>query len=55
MAQDYNSIHNTIELVSNIELGLGWLHAVAQGYIYGYNKIESGSNLQRNLTSVGIH
>ena len=28
-----------IDLGSNIELGLGWLRAVAQGYSYSYNKL----------------
>ena len=41
-----------------MELGLGWLSAVAQGYNFSYNKIELGSNLQRNfqelVTQIGL-
>ena len=36
-------------------LRLEWLRAVAQGYNYSYNKIESGSNFQNNLMSWGIN
>ena len=36
------------------KLGLGWLHAEAQGYNYSYNKNELGSNLQRNSMSLEI-
>ena len=39
---------------SNVELGLGWLRAVAQGYTCGYNTIELWSNFQRNLMSCGV-
>ena len=37
-----------------MELGLGWVHAVTQGYNYKYNKIELGISFQRNLKSWGI-
>ena len=37
-----------------MELGLGCLRAVAQGYNYSYNKIELGGNFQMNLTSLGV-
>ena len=37
------------ELGNKIELGLGWLRAVAQGYTYSCNKIELESNCQKNL------
>ena len=36
-------------LRSKIALGLGWLRAVAQYYIYNYSKVELCSNFQRNL------
>ena len=38
-----------------MELGLGWLRAVAQGYSYSCNKIELGSNFQNKLRSCGVH
>ena len=38
-----------------MELVLGWLRAVAQGYNYSYNKIEWWSNLQTNLKSWGVN
>ena len=37
-----------------MELGLGWLRAVAQGYSYICTKIELVSNVQRNSMSLGI-
>ena len=42
------------ELVINIQLGLGWLRAVAQGYNYNCIQRDLVSNFQRNLTSCGI-
>ena len=50
MAQDYNYSYIKFELWNiclkefnelgcKIELGFGWLRAVAQGYNYSYNKI----------------
>ena len=42
------------EFLNKMQLGRGWLRAVAQGYNYSYNKIESGSNFQQNLTSLVI-
>ena len=35
-------------------LGLGWLRAVAQGYIYSYIKIELVSNFHKILRSWGV-
>ena len=43
-----------LEFMNKLELGLGWLRAVAQGYNYSYNNIQLGSNFQMNLTSLGI-
>ena len=42
------------EFVNNIELGLGWLRAVAQGYKYNYIKIKLWINFLRNLMSWGV-
>ena len=42
------------KLWSKIGLGLGWLRAVAQGYNYIYNKMESGSDFQKNFKSYRI-
>ena len=41
-------------MLLHIGLGLGWLRAMAHGFNYIYNTIESGSNFQRNLMSWGI-
>ena len=37
-----------------MELGLGWLRAVAQVYNYNYNKIELVSSFQKNLKNLII-
>ena len=37
-----------------MELGLGWLRAVAQGYNYSYNKMKLGSTFKHNLKSWNI-
>ena len=37
-----------------LELGLGRLRAMAQGYKYSYINIEVVINFQKNLTSCGI-
>ena len=34
--------------------GREWLRAVAQGYIYSYNKIELGSNFKKNVKNLGV-
>ena len=38
-------------MTSKIELGLGWLRVVAQGYNYSCSKMELVSNFQNNLKS----
>ena len=43
-----------IVLGDKMELGFGWLRAVAQGYIYSYNKNELMSSFQKNLMSWGV-
>ena len=37
-----------------MELGLGWLRAVAQGYSCSCSKIELGNNFQRNSNSLEV-
>ena len=37
-----------------IELGLGWLRAVAQGYNYSCIRIELGINIQTNLNGLWV-
>ena len=39
------------KLLNKIELKLGWLRAVAQGYRYSCSKLELWSIFQRNLMS----
>ena len=45
---------NLNELGSKLELGLGWLRAVAQGYSSGCNGIKLKNQFERNLTSWGV-